>query len=121
VRSRPQPGVISGTYIFYTAALLRSLEGYFVSWEVGVVGFHGHLDCVPINGSFVGVGSIAEGDGEGDLVAVDFAVDVAGLLSAGSLGRERSGELGAVLLEDVGARYGVAVAGIFCFPWSRCR
>jgi hypothetical protein len=50
---------------------------------------------------------VAERDGEGDLVAVDFAVEIAGLvITTGYI--DRAGEFGSFLLQDVGGPSGPA-------------
>ena len=48
--------------------------------EVRVFGLHGHLHLVAFNCAAESVRRVPEGDGEGDLVAVDFAVEIAGLV-----------------------------------------
>ena len=61
------------------ALVIRAFECYIVSGKVQVVGFHCQLHLVSFNRAAEGVRRVAESDGEGDLVAVDFAVKIAGL------------------------------------------
>jgi hypothetical protein len=72
-----------------------------VNGEVRVVGFHGHLHLVSCNRAAEGVRRVAESDGEGNLVAVDIAVEIADLVMTSGY-FDRSGEFGSFLPEDVG-------------------
>jgi hypothetical protein len=66
-----------------------------------------HLAQHRLGRCFWGVRRVAERDGEGDLVAVDFAVEIAGLvITTGYI--DRAGEFGSFLLQDVGGPSGPA-------------
>jgi hypothetical protein len=51
-----------------------------VNGGVRVVGFHGHLHLVSCNRATEGVRCVAESDVEGNLVALDIAVEIADLV-----------------------------------------
>ena len=82
--------------------------------EVRVVGFHSPLHLVSCNRATEGVRRVAESDVEGNLVALDIAVEIADLVMTSGY-FVRSGEFGSFLIEDVGGLYDIAVAGVFSF------